>query len=177
MRVFQWPHLREIADEISLTDIDLADEVHLLIGLDQPDILAPRETRCGESGEPYAILTGLGWTLHGPVADGSTSISANFIQADHSLQQAVERFWKLDDPVHVNNNSLSVVDQQVVDLWNKQSVKEDGHYTLPIPFKEHPPRLPNNYTMAKHRLNLLGKRLKKDLTLRQKYTEGIRDSC
>ncbi len=174
--VFQWPHLREIADEISLTDIDLADEVHLLIGLDQPDILAPRETRCGESGEPYAILTGLGWTLHGPVADGSTSISANFIQADHSLQQAVERFWKLDDPVHVNNNSLSVVDQQVVDLWNKQSVKEDGHYTLPIPFKEHPPRLPNNYTMAKHRLNLLGKRLKKDLTLRQKYTEGIRDS-
>ncbi len=78
--------------------------------------------------------------------------------------------------MHVNNNSLSVVDQQVVDLWNKQSVKEDGHYTLPIPFKEHPPRLPNNYTMAKHRLNLLGKRLKKDLTLRQKYTEGIRDS-
>ncbi|GAA6092938.1 uncharacterized protein LOC125138838 [Tachysurus ichikawai] len=30
--------------------------------------------------------------------------------------------------------------------------------------------------MAKHRLNLLGKRLKKDPTLHQKYTEGIRDS-
>lgn len=56
----------------------------------------------------------------------------------------------MDDPVDVNNNSLSVVNEQVVDLWNKQSVKEDGHYTLPIPFKEHPPQLPNNYTMAKH---------------------------
>ncbi len=61
--------------------------------------------------------------------------------------------------MHVNNDSLSVVDEQVVDLWNKQSVKEDGHYTLPIPFKEHPPRMPNNYTMAKHRLDLLGTRL------------------
>ncbi len=78
--------------------------------------------------------------------------------------------------MHVNNNSSSVVDEQVVDLWKKQSVKEDGHYKLPIPFKEYPPRLPNYYTMAKHRLDRLGKRLKKDLTLRQKYTEGIRDS-
>ncbi|XP_052387105.1 uncharacterized protein LOC127933996 [Carassius gibelio] len=174
--LFKWPHLREIADEISLPDADLADEVHLLIGLDQPDILAPRDTCCGESGEPYAILTGLGWTLHGPVADGSTSVSANFIRTDHSLQQAVERFWKLDDPVHVNHDSQSVVDEQVVALWNKQAVKEEGHYTLPIPFKEHPPQLPNNYTMAKHRLDLLGKRLKKDPTLLQKYKEGIGDS-
>ena len=30
--------------------------------------------------------------------------------------------------------------------------------------------------MAKHRLDLLGKRLKRDPTLRQKYTEGIHDS-
>ncbi|CAM4650186.1 unnamed protein product [Leuciscus chuanchicus] len=43
--VFQWPHLKEI--EISLPEVDLADEIHLLIGLDQPDILAPRETHCG----------------------------------------------------------------------------------------------------------------------------------
>ncbi|KAF5893534.1 gypsy retrotransposon integrase 1-like protein, partial [Clarias magur] len=123
--VLQWPHLQEIVDEISFPDADLADEVHLLIGLDQPDILAPRDTCCGESGEPYAILTGLGWILHGPIADGSTYVSANFIQTDHSLQQAVERFWKLDDPVHVNNDSLSVVDEQVVTLWNKQAVKEE----------------------------------------------------
>ncbi|XP_056307490.1 uncharacterized protein LOC130219206 [Danio aesculapii] len=174
--VFQWPHLQEIADEISLPDIDLSDEVHLLIGLDQPDILVPRETRCGESGEPYAVLTGLGWTLHGPISNGSTTISANFIQADNSLQQAVERFWKLDDPVHVNNNSMSIVDKQVVELWKKQAVKENGHYTLPIPFKEHPPRLPCNYAMAKHRLDLLGRRLKKDPDLQQKYIDGICDS-
>nr|XP_055049230.1 uncharacterized protein LOC129434322 isoform X1 [Misgurnus anguillicaudatus] len=174
--VFQWPHLQEIADEISLPDVDLADEVHLLIGLDQPDILAPRETRCGRAGEPYAILTGLGWTLHGPVADGSTTISANFIQTDNTLQHAVERFWKLEDPVYVDNESLSKVDKQVVDLWNRRAVKEKGHFTLPIPFKECPPQLPNNYAMAKHRLDLLGKRLKKDPTLQQRYVESICDT-
>lgn len=115
--VFQWPHLQEVVDEFSLADVDLADEVHLLIGLDQPGILAHRDTCCGE---PYAILTGLGWTLHGPVGDGSTAVSANFIQTDHSLQQGAERFCKLDYPMHVNDNLLSKVDQQVLDL-SKQS--------------------------------------------------------
>lgn len=173
--VSQWPHLQDIVHDICPADINLADEVHLLIGLDQPDILSPREVRRGNPGEPYAILTGLGWTLNGPVAEYQTTISSNFVQRDDSLQQAVERFWKLDDPAHISSEAMSIIDKQVVDLWDKQVVKEDSHYTLPIPFKEHS-HLPNNYAMAKHRLELLGKRLKKNPSMHQKYSEGICDS-
>ena len=50
--VYKWSHLQDIADEICLPDTDLADKVHLLIGLDQPDIIAPCETRRGEPGKP-----------------------------------------------------------------------------------------------------------------------------
>ena len=58
-----WPHLRDIAEHLHLPDTPLNDEVHLLIGLDQPDILVPRDICRGEAGEPYATLTGLGWSL------------------------------------------------------------------------------------------------------------------
>ena len=94
------------------------------------------------------------------------------MQADNTLQEAVERFWKLHDPIHINDNAWSATDKQVVHLWEKQAVKED---TLPIPFTDYPPWLPGNYAMAKHRLDLLRKRCKRDVSLKQKYTEGVHD--
>ena len=118
----QWPHLQDIADDICPGDIDIADEVHLLIGLDQPEVLAPREVRCGSPVEPYATLTGLGWTFNGAISEGHTAFSANFSQAD-SINQSIN--------------------------------------------------LPNNYQVAKHRLDLLGKRLAKEPELKQRYTESI----
>ena len=41
--VSQWPHLQDIAEDICPGEIDISDKVHLLIGLDQPDVLAHRE--------------------------------------------------------------------------------------------------------------------------------------
>ena len=40
--------------------------------------------------------------------------------------------------------------------------KDDGHYEMPLPFKHERPKLPNNKICAKHRLNCLQKRLKKN---------------
>ena len=140
-QVYKWSHLEDIADEICLPDVDLADEVHLLIGLDQP-IYFPLVRHGGvNQANPMQLLSGLGWTLNGPVAEGWNTVSANFIQADNTLQEAVARFWKLDDPIHINDNAWSATDKQMVHLWEKQAVKEDNHYTLPIPFKDYPPQL------------------------------------
>ena len=179
--LLKWSHLRDIAHNINLPNAHLAGEVHLLIGLDQPDILAPREVCRGDQGEPYATLSGLGWTLNGPTVDNSSNeVSVNHIYADDSsmtrLNHLVEGFWKLEDPVHLNDQAPSVTDREVVNLWNQEAMKEGAHYVLPIPFKEKPPKLENNYSMAKHRLDLLGKRLKREPTLQRMYTAGIQES-
>ena len=55
------------------------------------------------------------------------------------------------------------------------AVHDDGHYTLPIPFRHEEPWLPDNKKMAETRLNLLRKKLEKDAKLREKYTEGMQD--
>lgn len=41
-------------------------EVDLLIGQDNSEALLPLEVRKGEVGEPFAVRTLLGWSLHGP---------------------------------------------------------------------------------------------------------------
>ena len=115
----------------------------------------------------------MGWTLNGPISEGHTAFSDNFTQADSTLQQTVEKFWKLEDPVHLKDEPLSVTDREVLELWKKKTTKEDGHYVLPILFKQQLPQLPNNYQVGKHRLDLLEKRLAKDPELKQRYTESI----
>ena len=78
-------------------------------------------------------------------------ISASFIQTNNSLQQIFERFWKLDDPNHINDDSLLLIDKQVLGLWNKQMVRDNNHYTLPILFKS----AHLNFRAIMHRLHLL----------------------
>ena len=70
---------------------------------------------------------------------------------------------------------MSVQDKLVTARWEDAAVYNDGHYTLPIPFRHEEPRLPNNKRMAETRLNLLRKKLEKDAKLSKKYTEGMQD--
>ena len=52
-------------------------------------------------------------------------------------------------------------DQKVLDLWDYNITREDGHYVLPIPCKQGYADLPNNKFMAQYRLNSLTRRLQR----------------
>ena len=57
-----WSHLRPTEDKM----LDLLDcNVGLLVGYDCSQALSPREVISGESNEPYAIKTHLGWSIVG----------------------------------------------------------------------------------------------------------------
>jgi hypothetical protein len=53
--------------------------------------------------------------------------------------------------------------------------KDDGHYEMPLPFRENLPRLPNNQHMALRRLERLKSRLGKDERYRQHYVEFMKE--
>lgn len=88
----------------------------------------------------------------------------------------MEKFWKLDEPSNINFISVSPSDKAVVNLWENTVIMKEGKYVLPIPFKGDPPRLPDNFLLAKHHLDLLGKRLQRDRLLHQEYTQAIHNS-
>lgn len=179
------PGARIEAQELSkwehLLDIDFPElptsEVHLLIGLDAPDILRPLENRFGNPGEMYATKTVFGWTINGPRDTSEYTISncptSHFIQPDIGLlEQQVERMWEIDNVTN-DIKPMSLSDKKVVSLWEKSITKVNGHYTMDIPFKTKPPNLPNNFAMANHRFRLLQKRLHRDSSLNSRYSKEI----
>ncbi|XP_041455129.1 uncharacterized protein LOC121407938 [Lytechinus variegatus] len=160
-------------------DIPLAGEheVGLLIGQDTPRALIPLEVRKGDKG-PYAVRTALGWSLHGPIASrGRCDASTNFIQGDTSLDEQVQKFWKLEDENSLfdDERGMSFNDRKAVNIWEDTITLDNGHYQLAIPFKERPPSLQDNRCIAEHRLQTLGRRLERDTHLHEKYKEGISD--
>ncbi|XP_064646159.1 uncharacterized protein LOC135499344 [Lineus longissimus] len=169
----KWPHLR---------DLDLPRVaptcVKLLIGQDIPEALLPMEVRQGNPGEPYATKTALGWTLNGPMGQqslGNVTTTCNFIAADHRLERQLERIWELERSSDDDILALSVEDRRVVQTWTDSVSQVDGHYQLPIPFRDSNPRLSNNVVMAKHRLDSLQRKFERDEELYQNYKTGVEE--
>jgi hypothetical protein len=50
-----------------------------------------------------------------------------------------------------------------------------GHYEMALPWKNYPPCLQNNKSLAQHRLNLLKRKLEKDPMVFTKYKDFMAD--
>ena len=170
--VGQWDHLFDIVDQ---QGAESDPEVLLLIGQDHPDILRPLEIRRGGDQEPYAIRTILGWTINGPVGpcNAASFISAFIDATDVALDKQVGRFWEIDHDVTHKEIEMSIEDKEVAELWERKACLNDDHYVLPIPFKFTPPELPDNRHVAERRLSCLGRRLKRDSNLLERYKSEI----
>ena len=72
---------------------------------------------------------------------------------------------------------MSVDDKRVVLLWDESVRKVQGHYELPIPFRDSEPRLPANQDMAARRLASLGRRLSRDSSMMAQYSQGMDTLC
>ena len=57
---------------------------------------------------------------------------------------------------------MSQEDLRAVSVMESTIRLRNGHYELALPWRNSPPRLPNNRPLAEHRLLLLKKRLLKD---------------
>lgn len=169
----KFPHLSDL-------NIPVAEhvQVDLLIGQDASQAMIPLEVRRGKPGEIYAVRTMLGWTLNGPLqghTDTNFSHSTNFVS--QGLEEQVQKFWAMEslDSLHADCREMSVMDKRVLQLWDDNVKVVDGHYELPIPFRNNPPTLENNKWMAEQRLLGLKRRLENDTALHAKYHQGMSD--
>ena len=76
----------------------------------------------------------------------------------------------------MNDTSYSQNDLQfLATLRNGIHQLEDGHYEMPLPFKEKNPKLPDNKSLALHRLNQLKRRMNSDENYANDYIAFMRD--
>ena len=82
---------------------------------------------------------------------------------------------EFNDSVYGGKTSLSQNDNRTLKIMQDTAALQDGHYTIALPWKNDPPCLENNRSLAEHRLRLLKKHLLKDSDLQVKYIACIQN--
>ena len=162
-----------------ITLSELPDKtVGLLIGLNASNLFRPLETRFGPMGTPDAIKTILGWTLFGPALDlndyPESYVGSTCMHASLTSSSELDTSSPLEN---VQPNELTIAnsrEDRMAYERMKNSIKMiDGHFLLPLLWKQEGLRLPKNRQMVENRLASLKKRLSRDTDteLHSKYNE------
>ncbi|RVE71628.1 hypothetical protein OJAV_G00053730 [Oryzias javanicus] len=170
----KWNHLSKIVDEIPpLQDC----EVGLLIGYNCARAMAPREVISGGNEEPYAVRTDLGWSIVGcssPCLD-TPSVGRHcfrIIVKELPPVTPADAIRVLESDFRDGKEDERTVSQEDIQflerLKNGICKNSQGHYEMPLPFKERP-ILPDNKQLAVIRLSHLKKKLSRD----EKYKEQL----
>ena len=194
-RVAGWQHLSSIQDKL----MPLADAaIALLIGYDCPAALYPAEVIPPVQDGPFAVRTMLGWSVVGPVSGAHSDRSCAYhvsveypVAADddtishHSAFVFRSAAKEIISPkqVHAMFDQDFSRDQATVSEYSQEDLAfmqcmqanvecVDRRYTAPLPFKaDVDPKLPNNYSYARYRLDRLVSKMKKDTQYRTDYLE------
>ncbi|XP_032363653.1 uncharacterized protein LOC116677092 [Etheostoma spectabile] len=170
----QWPHLTTISDKIPPL---LCCDIGLLIGYNCPRALTPRQVLAGKDNEPYAILTDLGWSIVGcstPHLDETGSSLCHRVALKElppvtpmDVLSALESDFK---DTKTDDKTVSQEDLVFLDKLKESIRKNDqGHYEMPLPFKQRP-HLPDNKKLAEIRLSHLRRKFHKDEKYKKDYT-------
>jgi len=153
--------------------VDGGQEVQVLIGQDNAEALIPLEVRRGKRGDPFATRTLFGWSISGPdAASGSVNkrVHSHFVSA-LSMEDEVKQLWEIEGDAYTTEQAMSQDDRKVLDVWARDMKFVNGHFQLPIPWKEDA-TIPNNYSAAAARLASLLKSLKRK-GLMKRYNDEI----
>ena len=178
-----WPHLQCIESELMpKSDCDIG----LLLGYDCPKVLVPRDVIPPENDGPFAQRTDLGWGIVGS-GRNSNSGSVYMCEKTSGLHIALRTSGKevvlpefvssmADDVGNPFEKGLSLEDQCFLELMEKEIHKTgDGHYEMPLPFRDPGKLMTNNKVLALQRLNSLAKRFKRDPLYHQHYVTFMND--
>ena len=166
-----YSHLSDIQYALVAYDGDMT--VDLLIGQDHAEALVPIDVRRGEVGDPFAVLTLLGWSMFGQVSQSrvTSNVISSFVCATHNPGVCdVEKLWSLENEGVADECGWSQEDKYVISLWDKETIKVGQHYEIPPPWRDPSEKVPNNFFVAKKRLDILfDKKFKTNPDVHEKY--------
>ena len=185
----RWAHLQFLKTKL-MPVCDTA-EIGLLIGYNCNRALIPRQVVASKSG-PFAQRTDLGWGIVGIVDNAPSKSSSSFshrvvaYEANNGKVNHVA-FRTQTKEVVLPRQILGVLESDFKDVGQgvgmsvddkrflnimKSNVKIDseGHYVLPLPFKDRNVELYNNRSVAEKRLYHLKAKFDRDPNYRDSYT-------
>ena len=178
----KWTHLQHVANDVQPIIPDL--KVGILIGSNCPAALEPMEVVPIKGLGPFATRLRHGWTIYGPLEvkyQGSDDVTVNRI-----IIQEVEKFKETLSPIALQRMSELDFNDHVVESYPdekgmshedvifmekaKQGLSfSDGHYTVPLQFRDEHIRLPDNKSPVLKRTLWQKNKMLKDEKYRSDY--------
>ena len=182
-KIREWKYLQPISNKIVQND-----DVHvgLSIGANCMKALEPTRILQSQDGGPYAYKTKLGWCVVGPIncRAKNCSTSCNRVAVkdvaslklgahhftvedsvkDISLEEMFQRMYKQnfsESEIVVSNSILKNI-RTFLDIVERRTVKKNGQYVVPLPFRDQELVMPNNKQQTVKRLMGLKRRFIRD---------------
>lgn len=142
----KWPYLKEVHIP------SIKADVGLLIGMNAPKLLEPWKVINSQGNGPYAVKTVLPWVVNGLVdhcrTERDTVVYANCISVSDSANMLVKQYnHDFPEKEYNGKSEMSQEDKRFMSLMENVQIK-DGHYQLPLPFRNINVETPNNYQLA-----------------------------
>ena len=192
-KVKGWKYLNSIKEYLPQDDEDV--DIGILIGGNCPLALEPTEVIPSGNGGPYAYKTKLGWCIMGPITGRVlASAACNKIAVKNVADQHVASHY-FCIPTRVRDQSITnqltrmyqhdfneVGDLSILKGASQEDIKflktmeenvekVDGHYQLPLPFRNSDVMFPNNKPQVIQRTLWLKRKLKSNPKMLEHYKE------
>lgn len=185
--VKRWEHLRSVAEKIPEFIPNL--EIGLLIGSNCPAAIEPLEVVPSDVKGPYAMRLRHGWTLSGPLYVENVSSPGNVtchritVREAESVKevispQAIQQMFELDFNDHKSSPDeygYSQEDKKFISRIRENVHLRDGHYVIPLPFRDPQVTMPNNRVQALKRATWQRKKMLRDESYRDDYVNFVNE--
>ena len=168
----QWSHLEHLHSQIAPLQ---TCEIALLIGFNCSAAHLRLKQVEGSLNDPFGVETPLGWSIIGGACTDTEQIHfthkivARELTPDEVLQCLSEDLDSDHHGIPTSHNDILFMKKM-----DESTSQENGHYIMPLPFKE-TPSLPNNRSNAMKRFRSLARKLHSDPQLNTKYREFMED--
>ena len=153
--------------------------VEALLGCDMYALIIAREIREGNTEQPIAVRSRLGWTVAGPNQHCTPTNDVYFCQTceshDQQLFEDVKSWWKVESygPRAATEDPTTNDEDKALEILADTCRKTDeGRFETGLLWKS-TEELPNNRIYAENHLKSLQRKLKEDDDLAQLYRKEI----
>ncbi|XP_068240252.1 uncharacterized protein [Palaemon carinicauda] len=183
----RWPYLHDVAK--SIPEIMPEIDIGLLIGSNCPLAMEPLKIISTDGKGPFALQYRHGWTVSSPVEDNSVT-STHRVNSNRIVTEDIEQATEIISPNRILNilesdfidsrvarypgeKGLSPEDTTFLKKAESNVVFKDGHFEIPLPFRNQNLMLPNNKILAMKRALYQKKKMQKDPKYHSDYVNFI----
>ncbi|KRZ83083.1 hypothetical protein T08_9840 [Trichinella sp. T8] len=163
----EWEHLQFLDPVI---DDESSDEVHVVIGIDYYYRFLGDAIRRGKPGDPVAVETVLGWIICGPVNPhpAPETVAAFNAVVEPKVEDLLRRFWEIEEMGIPFRSESDEVDPE---KRFREGLSYDGtRYSVRLLWKNSGCWLPDNFAVAKRRLESLERRMAREPSRRDVHS-------